>query len=280
MRAQECARAAGGPLDAKNIAIDEKHNHTRHGASLQAIVAADGRRLGIVIGSGRRWLYFAASAFGLIQHGRLYKTRTAARALNITARRVRQLAEHDVFRRLPDGRYDVDECARALAVVRGGRGSPACRAMYDDIEHVTHVVERGLERLERLPKGERLAAARRQRRGRRHREGHRFPLDRHHQGGRVRRRDQVMVERRQRRAIRRWRAFTEAGTGAGTRRSRFSWIGLPCRRAATRTLCAGGERPHRAARSRRIGRRDVQCDEPRHGQRCECRRWRTLAPDW
>lgn len=85
-----------------------------------------------------------------------------ARSLNITARRVRQLRDDGVFRQLPDGAYDVDECARALTVIRAGRGSPACRALFDDVEQLTHVVERGLERLERLPQAERLSAAARE----------------------------------------------------------------------------------------------------------------------
>jgi hypothetical protein len=82
--------------------------------------------------------------------------------LAITPRRVRQLRDDGVFRQFPDGAYDVDECARALAVVRAGRGSPACRALFDDVEQLTHVVERGLERLERLPQAERFAVAARE----------------------------------------------------------------------------------------------------------------------
>jgi hypothetical protein len=82
-----------------------------------------------------------------------------ARVLSITPRRVRQLRDEGAFRQLPDGKYNVEECENALAVIRAGRGSSAMNAIYRETDELALEVDRDLARLARRPQAERLDAA-------------------------------------------------------------------------------------------------------------------------
>lgn len=82
-----------------------------------------------------------------------------ARAFSITPRRVRQLRDEGAFRQLPGGSYDVEECERALSVIRSGRGSAAMSLVYRDADELALEIERDLARLAKRPQEDRLDAA-------------------------------------------------------------------------------------------------------------------------
>lgn len=82
-----------------------------------------------------------------------------ARELGVTARRVRQLEQEGVFRRLPNNRFDPEECAAAYVAFRAGRGSAALARVYDDAGRLADGIERDLADLSKLPLEKRMQAA-------------------------------------------------------------------------------------------------------------------------
>ena len=82
-----------------------------------------------------------------------------AKELNLTARRVRQLEAEGVFRKLPDGKYDRDECADAYLAFRAGRGSAAMSRVHDDASRLADEIDFELAKLQKLPIEKRMEVA-------------------------------------------------------------------------------------------------------------------------
>ena len=81
-----------------------------------------------------------------------------AAELNVTARRVRQLAEMGVLRRHPNGEFDPNEAGEAFRIY--SRPTPAAlSALCDAIDTDARAVEAGLRRLSQMPQEKRLDAA-------------------------------------------------------------------------------------------------------------------------
>lgn len=79
--------------------------------------------------------------------------------LGVTPRRVRQLADLGVLRRLPDGGFDGDESLAAYRTFLAGLGSHEYRTLLDETLELADEVQRGLAKLRKVPQPKRLAAA-------------------------------------------------------------------------------------------------------------------------
>ena len=82
-----------------------------------------------------------------------------ARELNLTTRRIRQLEQEGVFRRLPNNKFDPEECAAAYTAFKAGRGSAALARVYDDAGRLADCIDRDLAAISKLPLDKRMVAA-------------------------------------------------------------------------------------------------------------------------
>lgn len=82
-----------------------------------------------------------------------------ARELNLTARRVRQLEAEGVLRRLPDNKFDPDECADAYNAFKAGRGSAAMARVRENAGRLADDIDHELGKLSKLSMERRMQEA-------------------------------------------------------------------------------------------------------------------------
>lgn len=81
-----------------------------------------------------------------------------AREIGVTARRIRQMEDEGVIRRLPGDVFDLDECEQAHRLLVG-RNPADVAAVRNEAEALAGQVEDDLRKLARLPLAKRMAAA-------------------------------------------------------------------------------------------------------------------------